>query len=454
VPDSAFSGLTSYTYDAISGAGTRSQLVQEVSTRAGGFTNAFDYDGGSYGATSGVGNVTQSSTAGVLSFNADNQINSNTYDGNGNPVSYFGSTMTYDPENRLTGDSANGGEVNAYDAEGHRIATAAGAAAYFIFDGDTPVFQLSSDGSLSSTTTYGTDGVISNHGSGASFYLWDPQGSLSQKVSASGNQLYARMYATFGSVIKSDSDSDIHSGLCGQYGYLADNSGLYQLGQRFYDPAIGRFVTRDPRGYAGGTNLYAYCDNNPVTNADPSGLTPHAEPGCKEAANVNAGCGLACRIIDRAQFKKGGDGLCINPKEKRCLQALCRRDLVVSCGSGISDGNGNKHFGCMDPKWVQVYGAMPDGYTDTKTCHITLCTSRIGNSARFSKGLNDAVSNIAETMIHEMMHCCGRSDNGGPSESGEDSNGSFYEPDTNPADDAARCCMGLGPPYMAGYGPK
>lgn len=41
---------------------------------------------------------------------------------------------------------------------------------------------------------------------------------------------------------------------------------------RYYDPAAGRFLTRDPIGYAGGINLYAYTGNDPVNRADPSGL--------------------------------------------------------------------------------------------------------------------------------------------------------------------------------------
>ncbi|MEW6282448.1 MAG: RHS repeat-associated core domain-containing protein [Candidatus Eremiobacterota bacterium] len=37
---------------------------------------------------------------------------------------------------------------------------------------------------------------------------------------------------------------------------------------------MGRFTTRDPIGYAGGNNVYAYCGNDPVNCLDPSGLNP------------------------------------------------------------------------------------------------------------------------------------------------------------------------------------
>lgn len=41
--------------------------------------------------------------------------------------------------------------------------------------------------------------------------------------------------------------------------------------RRFYDPTTGRFVNRDPIGYAGVMNVYGYAGNNPITGSDTSG---------------------------------------------------------------------------------------------------------------------------------------------------------------------------------------
>jgi RHS repeat-associated protein len=61
-------------------------------------------------------------------------------------------------------------------------------------------------------------------------------------------------------------------GFGGQYGYYTDSdTGLVLCTHRYYDPLRGRWVTRDPIGYAGGMNLYGFCGNNPVMRRDPSG---------------------------------------------------------------------------------------------------------------------------------------------------------------------------------------
>ena len=61
-------------------------------------------------------------------------------------------------------------------------------------------------------------------------------------------------------------------GYRGQFGYYTDEeTGLLLCTWRYYDPQVGRWLTRDPIGAAGGLNLYAYCGGNPVSFIDPLG---------------------------------------------------------------------------------------------------------------------------------------------------------------------------------------
>src|SRR5271170_6280916 len=53
---------------------------------------------------------------------------------------------------------------------------------------------------------------------------------------------------------------------------MANPNGIYYLRNRYYSPGLGRFLSRDPSGIAGGVNLYAYASDDPTDFADPSGL--------------------------------------------------------------------------------------------------------------------------------------------------------------------------------------
>jgi RHS repeat-associated protein len=59
----------------------------------------------------------------------------------------------------------------------------------------------------------------------------------------------------------------------GQYGILQEPNGLYYMRARYYDAAVGRFISEDPIGFdSGEVNLYAYVGNNPISFIDPFGL--------------------------------------------------------------------------------------------------------------------------------------------------------------------------------------
>ncbi|MGC3893446.1 RHS repeat-associated core domain-containing protein [Pseudomonas urmiensis] len=58
--------------------------------------------------------------------------------------------------------------------------------------------------------------------------------------------------------------------------YLDVETGLHYNRYRYYDPQVGRFVSADPIGYAGGLNLYQYAPN-PVEWVDPLGLASNRD---------------------------------------------------------------------------------------------------------------------------------------------------------------------------------
>ena len=51
--------------------------------------------------------------------------------------------------------------------------------------------------------------------------------------------------------------------------------------QAFYDASVGRWVNRDPINEAGGINMHAFVDNDPVKQFDPFGLLPPSNQTCQ-----------------------------------------------------------------------------------------------------------------------------------------------------------------------------
>lgn len=83
-------------------------------------------------------------------------------------------------------------------------------------------------------------------------------------------------YTPFGEVTGSTINQPacvIPMGFAGAFGVLREPNGLYYMNARYYDPAMGRFLSEDPLGLGGGDlTLYSYAGNNPVVFVDPSGL--------------------------------------------------------------------------------------------------------------------------------------------------------------------------------------
>jgi RHS repeat-associated protein len=55
---------------------------------------------------------------------------------------------------------------------------------------------------------------------------------------------------------------------------MRDASGQMYMRNRYYDPQTGQFTQPDPIGLAGGMNVYGFAAGDPVSYADPYGLSP------------------------------------------------------------------------------------------------------------------------------------------------------------------------------------
>ncbi len=81
-------------------------------------------------------------------------------------------------------------------------------------------------------------------------------------------------------------------------GYLYDTHlGVYHVRARTYDPRLGRWLQRDPIGYAGGWNLYEYTEGDPLTYIDPTGQFAQLAAGCAAGAAVGGLLDAASQLL-------------------------------------------------------------------------------------------------------------------------------------------------------------
>ena len=255
-PTPALAGATSYSYD------TRNELLNETSARNGGYSNAFGYDGAENPTTfKGAPNT----------FNTDNQNVAFTFDGNGNTTTYKGTTLGFDPENRMT--SFGTAMTEGYNGDGLRAwKNSASGRTYYVYDGDSPLLELNSTGIVTAVNVWSANGLLSRRtGTASVYYTFYPQGSVVQRLDANENILSASAYDAWGNLLVPNPNDPF--GYEAQWGYYTDNeTGLLLLTHRYYDPGQGRFVTRDPKGYSGGINLYGYVGNGVEERQDISGF--------------------------------------------------------------------------------------------------------------------------------------------------------------------------------------
>ena len=183
----------------------------------------------------------------------------------------------------------------SYDALGNRRAkTVNGETTHYL---TAPIFgmshvlaELAEDMTIKSTYLYAGPQLLKEEPSTTDrsldlYMLHEGKvGSITHTVDMNGSVRNEYDYDTFGTrtnVKTANTGSNQHFGYTGE---MQDpESGLLYLRARYYDPAIGRFISADP--YLGRMaepvtqNRYIYVHNNPLLYSDPSGNCPNCITG-------------------------------------------------------------------------------------------------------------------------------------------------------------------------------
>ena len=108
-------------------------------------------------------------------------------------------------------------------------------------------------------------------------YVYNAQGDVIAIVDANHNVVVKYTYDEWGNKVSVTGSMASTLGVQNPFryrGYCYDEeTGWYYLQSRYYDPVTGRFLNADGQINDGvlGTNLFAYCENNPVHRYDPTG---------------------------------------------------------------------------------------------------------------------------------------------------------------------------------------
>lgn len=281
VIDSSAGGKVQYEY------GKLNQLVKE--THEDGTVIQYTYDG--FGNRTNVTATKDGASKSVnASFNIMNQLTKVndedlSYDKNGNRTSDGKYTYTWDAEDNLTAVTKKGEDkpfaTYKYDEKGNRIQkTVNGNVTNYFYDGDSlnVLYETDADNNVTKSYTYGDSGQLLSYTENGKkyFYHYNAHGDVIAISDSTGKTVAKYQYDAWGNPTKTEASDEVKDNRYRYAGYQYDEeTGLYYLMARYYEPRNGVFLSLDPDPGSDGDSLdqngYAYGNNNPVMNVDPDG---------------------------------------------------------------------------------------------------------------------------------------------------------------------------------------
>ncbi len=260
----------------------------------------------------------------IYTLNIHNQLESCTYDPNGNPTHTKNHTIIYDALDRPIRIDNN---TYSYDSQ-HRRED-------LIWDGKHDLGTPEMLRILGPTPNAEIGAAILIFINGKPHIpIHDLQGNQTALLDLKGTLLEKQLYSAFG-------EKQRKTNSLTPWGYRSkrQTATLIDFGRRLYDPDLGRFLTPYPEGYTDSSNLYAYVKNNPLIYQDPYGLL--TEQGRRNRENtINAIKGISHGTVNFVMdsfhslqmastiYGSSGDGNIIFPDKIPMIKSLHQEQAI------------------------------------------------------------------------------------------------------------------------------
>ena len=201
---------------------------------------------------------------------------------------------------------------------------------YYYYDSDKNLIGLTK-GNDTLLFYYDSDGNVTSfkHNGTIYYYIKNLQGDIVKIIDQAGTVIANYAYDVSGKIlsIKDGTNNIVNSTNATHLanlnpfryrGYVYDNeTGLYYLQSRYYDPITGRFLNADDTAFIGvtgtvlSTNIFTYCENNAVNNIDCNGneIITLSVLGVYMVVSLVVAL-TAIAIVNTPSFKRGWSDLC------------------------------------------------------------------------------------------------------------------------------------------------